>query len=118
VGLERGPLSLVSTTEELLERKVATPVWKAENRAAEIRHADNVAPSTFYPQKVETNFDDKRLSLDRYSSLADSDHRVYFFFGTSYYCAGFRNTRYQQRLNVAIFCDIMLCTFTERYAVV
>jgi hypothetical protein len=26
VSLERGPLSLVSTTEELLDRKVATPV--------------------------------------------------------------------------------------------
>jgi hypothetical protein len=26
VGLERGPLSLVSTTEELLERKEAAPV--------------------------------------------------------------------------------------------
>jgi hypothetical protein len=26
VGLERGPLSLVSTTEELLERKVPAPV--------------------------------------------------------------------------------------------
>jgi hypothetical protein len=26
VGLERGPLSLVSTTEELLDRKVAPPV--------------------------------------------------------------------------------------------
>jgi hypothetical protein len=26
VGLERGPLSLLSTTEELLERKVAAPV--------------------------------------------------------------------------------------------
>jgi hypothetical protein len=30
VGLERGPLSLVSTTEELLDRKVAAPVWKIE----------------------------------------------------------------------------------------
>jgi hypothetical protein len=26
VGLERGPLSLVSTTEELLDRKLAAPV--------------------------------------------------------------------------------------------
>jgi hypothetical protein len=26
VGLERGPLSLTSTTEELLDRKVAAPV--------------------------------------------------------------------------------------------
>jgi hypothetical protein len=27
MGLERGPLSLVSTTEELLDRKVAAPVY-------------------------------------------------------------------------------------------
>jgi hypothetical protein len=33
VGLERGPLSLVSTTEELLDKKVVR-----------IRHADHVAP--------------------------------------------------------------------------
>jgi hypothetical protein len=42
VGLERGPLSLVSTTEELLDRKV--PVKKTENTAVGIRHADHVAP--------------------------------------------------------------------------
>jgi hypothetical protein len=45
VGLERGPLSLVSATEELLDRKVAAPVWKTENTAVGIRHADHVAPS-------------------------------------------------------------------------
>jgi hypothetical protein len=45
VGLERGPLSLVSTTEELLDRNVAAPVYKTENTAVEIRHADHVAPS-------------------------------------------------------------------------
>jgi hypothetical protein len=45
VGLERGPLSLVSTTEELLDRKVAAPVFKTENTAVGIRHADHVAPS-------------------------------------------------------------------------
>jgi hypothetical protein len=45
VGLERGPLSLVSTTEELRDRKVAAPVWKIENTAVGIRHADHVAPS-------------------------------------------------------------------------
>jgi hypothetical protein len=38
VGLERGPLSLVSTTEELLERS-------SENTAVGIRHADHVTPS-------------------------------------------------------------------------
>jgi hypothetical protein len=45
VGLERGPLSLVSTTEELLDRRVAAPVYKTENRALGIRHADHVTPS-------------------------------------------------------------------------
>jgi hypothetical protein len=30
VGLERGPLCLVSTTEELLDRKVAAPVQQTE----------------------------------------------------------------------------------------
>jgi hypothetical protein len=44
VGLERGPLSLVSTTEELLDRKVAASVYKIENTAVGIRHADHVAP--------------------------------------------------------------------------
>jgi hypothetical protein len=45
VGLERGPLSLVSTTEDLLDRKVAAPAYKIENTVVRIRHADHVAPS-------------------------------------------------------------------------
>jgi hypothetical protein len=44
VGLERGTLSLVSTTEELLDRKVAAPVYKTENTAVGIRHTHHVAP--------------------------------------------------------------------------
>jgi hypothetical protein len=42
VGLERGPLILVSTTEELLDRKVTAPVYKTENTAVRISHADHV----------------------------------------------------------------------------
>jgi hypothetical protein len=45
VGLERGALSFVSTTEELLDRKVAAPVYKTKNTAVGTRHADHVAPS-------------------------------------------------------------------------
>jgi hypothetical protein len=45
VDLEQGPLSLVSTTEEILDRKVEVPVQKTENTALGIRHADHVAPS-------------------------------------------------------------------------
>jgi hypothetical protein len=45
LGLEQGPLSLVSTTEELLDRKIVAPDQKTENTAVGIRHADHVAPS-------------------------------------------------------------------------
>jgi hypothetical protein len=44
-GSGTGPLSLVSTNEELLDRKVAAPIWKSENTAVGIRHADHVVPS-------------------------------------------------------------------------
>jgi hypothetical protein len=40
----------MSTTEELLDRKVAAPVYKTENTTVGIRHADHVA--TLYPQKL------------------------------------------------------------------
>jgi hypothetical protein len=43
VGLERGPLSLVSTTEELLDRKVVAPVYNTGNTAVGFRQADLVA---------------------------------------------------------------------------
>jgi CxxC motif-containing protein len=36
VGLERGPLSLVRIIEELLDRKVAAPVYKAEINGREV----------------------------------------------------------------------------------
>jgi hypothetical protein len=45
VGLEWVPLSLVSTTEELLGIKVPAPVYKTENTAVGIRRGDQVAPS-------------------------------------------------------------------------
>jgi hypothetical protein len=45
VGLERGALSPVITTQELLDRKVAAPVYKIESTAVGIRHADHVTPS-------------------------------------------------------------------------
>jgi hypothetical protein len=50
VGVERGPLSLVSTTEEFLEEKVEAPVQKGETTAAGIRHTDYTP--THYTQKL------------------------------------------------------------------
>jgi hypothetical protein len=51
VGLKRGPLSLVSTTEQLLGRKVADPVYK--NREYGRRDPSRWPRGTLYPQKLE-----------------------------------------------------------------
>jgi hypothetical protein len=46
VGLERGPLSLVSTTEKLLLRNSSGSGIETENTTLGIRCADNATPST------------------------------------------------------------------------
>jgi hypothetical protein len=50
VGLERGPLSLVSTTEELLERKVAGS--GLENREYGSRDPSRCPRGILYPQNL------------------------------------------------------------------
>jgi hypothetical protein len=45
VGLERSPLSLVNTIEELLGRKSSGTCLETENTAVMNRHADHMAPS-------------------------------------------------------------------------
>jgi hypothetical protein len=78
VGLERGPLSLVRITEELLE-------WKSSGSGQEIRINDRGDPlrwprDTLYPQKLALTSPTSGGRSVGIVRLRTKDHRVSFFY--------------------------------------
>jgi hypothetical protein len=69
VGLERGPISLVSIIEELHERK-------GKGSGLESGEYVTLTSRNALSAKVDTKFVYSRRFLGRYSSLADSGHGV------------------------------------------
>jgi hypothetical protein len=83
VNLERGPLSLVSTIEELFEGKVVTPVQKSENTAVRIRNVDYVAPSIHKTLKLTSPTSGGR-SVDIVRSRTETTELIFFLLETYY----------------------------------
>jgi hypothetical protein len=72
--MKRGPLSLVSTNEELLEGRSRGS--GLESREFSCRYPSRWPRGTLYQQKLALTSPTSGPSFDRYSSLADSGHRV------------------------------------------
>jgi hypothetical protein len=74
VGQELGPLSFLSTTEELLEKESSSSGLESQ----EYGRRGPVTLTTWHPLSATfgTISADKRRSLGRYGLLADSGHEV------------------------------------------
>jgi hypothetical protein len=77
VGLERDPLSLMSTTEVLLGRKYSGSGIETEKTAGGMHRADHAA---LFPQMLALT---SPTNGGRYSTLADWGHGVFFSLKTS-----------------------------------
>jgi hypothetical protein len=102
VSLERGPLSLVSTIEELFERKSSgSSVWEREYGR---KDPSRWARDALYAQILGTNFADKRRSLGRYSSRGLRPRFFYLFEISFWWSKGLCEAEVYRSLPSAVLC--------------
>jgi hypothetical protein len=76
VGLQRGPLRLVSKNGELLERRSSGSGIKTENTVVRISHADHVV----HPQKLALTLQTSgRLSVVIVRSVSKTRQLIYIY---------------------------------------
>jgi hypothetical protein len=101
-GQERGPLSLMRTTEELLGWKSSGSHLEINDRGNPLRWPRN----TLYPQNWHC-FANKRRSLGRHNSLADQSHGVQFFSSVNESVLILRTNRNLSYEQIHVSCNIL-----------
>jgi hypothetical protein len=113
VGLERGPLSLVSTIEELLERKSSGSGLENREYGLEIRHADYVALTSQASVGPSVGIARSRSQATEFSLVFFSFSVFILYYIDSYPVLDYCIQKRKLKLTLS-FCISRACMYTEQ----